>query len=247
MSELAGSRLDFDDEDRLPWLEPATAFDEEEERVSFVRLALVALIGVAVLALIVGGVMMLRHYLTHMGGGEGTVIAAPRDSYKIPAAEADAKKFAGEGDASYATSEGLNREGRIDMSREPEAPVAATPIAGTTGAQSGAAGKMLTKPEARVTTEVADATRAGANRKPVLAGGSQIQLGAYGSEAIARDSWTKLAKRYAYLSSLTTSIQSVSIGSTTLYRLRAKATDSASALQLCGKLKAAGENCMVVN
>lgn len=247
MSEFARDRLDFDDEDRLPWLEPATGFDELEERISPLRLLLVILAVLAVLGLGAVGVVGLRHYFDG-SGGEGKLIAAPAENYKIPAAQADAKKFAGEGDASYATSEGVQREGRIDMSREPEAPVAATPLTGTTGSQNPANGAMQAQPEARMTTRVANATKPGkAIRSAISSGEAMVQLGAYGSAAVARESWGKLAKRYAYLAPLSTSVEAVNVGSTTLYRLRAKAQEGVSASTLCGKLKAAGENCMVVN
>ena len=71
-----------------------------------------------------------------------------------------------------------------------------------------------------------------------------IQLGAYNNEAQAKSSWSRLAKRFDYLSALTYSIEPVTVNGTQFYRLRV-ATPQANIL--CGKLKVAGENCMVVN
>jgi hypothetical protein len=174
------------------------------------------------------------------GAGEGKLIAAPAGDYKIPAKEADAKKFEGEGDASFAASEGVAREGRIDPSRVPEAPITATgPASGTKPAVQG-------KPAQSVTARVADETQArpaAATARP--AAGGTIQLGAYGNQAFAKDAWKRLSKRFTYLEPLPMSIEQAEVGGSTVYRLRAVAGGQAGTL--CGKLKVAGESCMVVN
>lgn len=251
MSELARGGLDLDDEDRLPWLEPAEQM-VEDEGVSPLKLLGFVIGALALIGVIVGGVMMGRGMAGK--GGEGELIAAPRESYKIPANEADAKKFAGEGDASFATSEGIDREGRIDPARLPEAPLAAAPTAGAKGSTNADAvatpkAGAAAKPAARVSAPVADETRAPARvAGAATAGGksgSVVQLGAYGSSAMANDAWSKLSKRFDYLGSLSHSIEPVTLGGTTLYRLRAAGAPNASAL--CGRLKVAGESCMVVN
>jgi hypothetical protein len=72
-----------------------------------------------------------------------------------------------------------------------------------------------------------------------------IQLGAYASESGARDAWAKLSKRFAYLAPLGMSIEPAQVGGGAVYRLRAAA--GAQAGTLCGKLKVAGESCLVVN
>lgn len=246
MDDLTKDRLDLDDEDRLPWLEPAIGYEAAGSGVSPLRVLLVALLGFAVLGLIVAGVMAVRTYMGS-GGGQGRLIAAPQGSYKIPAAEDDARKFAGVGDASYATSEGLARDGKIDKSREPETPIAATPApqGGPRARSEGAA--IPARPEPRVTAKVtvapASATRAASRQ----GGTAMIQLGAYGSADGARQAWSKLTRRFAYLAPLDISLQTVTVGESELYRLRALAGDPASAQMLCGRLKAAGESCMVVN
>jgi SPOR domain len=249
MNDVPRDGLNFEEEDRLPWLEPAMD-DEEESGVSPLRLLGTVLAGLVLLALVVGGVYMLRSLKSDTG--EGEVIAAPEGSYKIPANEADAKKFQGVGDATFATSEGVERDGKIDASRLPEAPMATAPAAnGKASANAEAVmgkGAIAAKPGLSVSAKVADETKAGSGAvKAAVAphtGGAQVQLGAYGSSAMAQDAWAKLSRRFDYLATLTPSVQPVAVGNTTLYRLRASA---ANANALCGKLKVAGESCMVVN
>lgn len=247
MSDFARDRLDLDDEDRLPWLEPASDFDDEVV-VSPFRLILVVLAGLSLLALVSAGVYaLLDRDGAGSGGGAGKLITAQPGDYKIPASEADAKKFAGEGDASFAASEGMEREGRIDPSRLPE-----TPVAGAGKADAPVKGVAAAKPEAKVTARVATVSGAGSARtgeaKSAASGGAGVvQLGAYGNTALAKDAWGKLSKRFSYLEGLSASVEPVNVGGTTLYRLRTSTGSTSSASALCGRLKVAGESCMVVN
>lgn len=238
MGDYARGRLDLDDDERLPWLEPAME-DEDEDGLSPLQLLGFILCGLLLIGVVVAGVWLMQN--RGDAGGEGKRIAAPAGDYKVPAQEADAKKFEGEGDASFAASQGVARDGRIDPSRVPEAPIRATAPAGD--ARSAVPGK----PSQSVTARVADETNArpAASQPTRGAGGAVIQLGAYGSQSGARDAWARLSKRFAYLAPLTMSVEPTQVGGSTLYRLRASA--GAQANTLCGKLKVAGESCIVVN
>jgi hypothetical protein len=238
MGEYARGRLDLDDEDRLPWLEPA--IDEEEERISPLRMLGLILLGLVLVGAVVAGVWWTQNR-NGGAGGEGQLIAAPEGDYKIPANEADAKKFEGEGDASFAASEGVARDGRIDPSRVPEAPITGTvPAPGAAKpAVSPRAGQSVTAP----VTDGTAAKPAAASRATPTSG--TIQLGAYGSASGAKDAWGRLSKRFAYLAPLAMTVEPAQVGGGTVYRLRASAGGQAA--MVCGKLKVAGESCLVVN
>jgi hypothetical protein len=239
MGDYARGRLDLDDEDRLPWLEPAID-ESEDDRISPLRLLGLIIVGLALIGAVVAGLWWVQNRNGGGSAGEGQLIAAPQGDYKLPANEADAKKFDGEGDASFAASEGVARDGRIDPSRVPEAPIAKTaPAPAPTPAAPARPAQSVT---ARVTDETGAAPKAAAPK--ALAGGT-IQLGAYGSAALAKDAWSKLSKRFAYLAPLAMSVEPVEVGGSTLYRLRAGAGGQAGTI--CGKLKVAGESCLVVN
>ncbi len=234
--------LALDDEDRLPWLEPAYDDDDRNE-VSLLRLALFVLAGLALIGLVVAGVYLLRSQFSP--ADEAQLIKAPAGSYKIAAHDADAKKFQGEGDASFAASEGVDRGGRIDPSRLPEAPI----VGGSSGKAAAVDKAAAAGASARVEATVADKTGDKADKpatwaSPKAAGGT-IQLGAYGNEALARDAWKRFSGRFDYLAALAYDIQPVTVGGSKFYRLRVAAGKDASTL--CGKLKVAGENCLVVN
>lgn len=240
MGDYTRDRLDFDDEDRLPWLEPAVD-EEDEDSISPLRLLGLILLGLVLIGAVVAGIWWAQNRNNAGLAGEGQLIAAPTDDYKIAANEADAKKFDGEGDASFAASEGVLRDGRIDASRVPEAPITKSAPAPT-----GARPVVPAKPAQSVSARVADETSDRATVAPKAAsGGALIQLGAYASAAGAKDAWTKLSKRFAYLAPLAMIVEPAEVGGGTVYRLRASAGGQASLI--CGKLKVAGESCMVVN
>jgi hypothetical protein len=150
------------------------------------------------------------------GQGNGELIAAQEGNYKVAPTDREGKSFEGEGDAAFAASEGKKVDAKIDPAK---AKAAAAATAGTAVAKSG----------------------------PIAAGSAFVQLGAYSDAAKAEQAWGALGKRFAAISGSNKRIaEGAGEGGRKVFRLQAVAADSAAAQQLCAKLKAAGESCIVV-
>ncbi|WP_411341812.1 SPOR domain-containing protein [Sphingopyxis sp. J-6] len=246
--------LGLEDEDRLPWLEAADEYDEDGE-VSPVRLLVMVLGGLLLIGAVLGGLWWVQN-----GGarGQGELIAAQQGDYKVVPKNDAAKTFEGEGDASFAASEGVLPGGKVDPSRMPEEP-AVTPEereAAAKAAKKAAADKAAAKKAAAAKPAASDKGKpaatsvktadAAAKDAPAASGGAMIQLGAFSSEAAAAKAWTNLSKRFAYLADLGKSVSPATVGDNKVYRLRVSAGSAANAANLCGKLRVAGENCVIV-
>lgn len=238
--------FNLDEQDRLPWLEPVEEVDDGPY-VSPFRIVGLVVLGLGLLAAIVGAGFWLK--ARHPGGGEARLIPAQGGDYKIPAGESAGKDFKGTGDTSYATSEGVDTDGKVDASRMPEAPLEGV-SRGSIAKDGGKGEPESAKPAAKISATVRDETKQAAHAMPAMAsagaGGAMVQLGAYGNEAVAKDAWKKLSKRFDYLAALGSTVEKADVGGTTVYRLRAAAGSAANATTLCGRLKVAGENCIVV-
>lgn len=189
---------------------------EYEETASPLKVAGLVLGGLALLAAIVGGIYWFQR--NQAGGqGNGELIAAPEGGYKEAPTDREGKSFEGEGDAAFAASEGKKVDAKIDPAKAKEAAAAAA--AGATPVKSG----------------------------PIPAGAAFVQLGAYSDAAKAEQAWGALGKRFAAISGSNKRIaEGAGEGGRKVFRLQAVASDSAAAQQLCAKLKAAGESCIVV-
>ena len=138
MSDLGRSVGGTADEDRLPWLEPVEE-ERSEEGVSAARLIAGLVVALVALGLVIGGV----YWLKQRAGGPGTalgdpmLIAAQPGAYKVKPVEPGGMAVKGQGDSSYATSEGADPNARIDVSAVPEAPIGrdGKPVAVSTAAQ----------------------------------------------------------------------------------------------------------------
>lgn len=241
------------DEDRLPWLEPVEEICDEEG-VSVGRLIVGLLVALVALGLIVTGVYWLKQRATgdQIAGGEGDTIAAPTTPYKTRPEQPGGMQVKGQGDSSYAASEGADVNGQIDLTAVPETPVA-RPVPAPVPAV--APSRSAPAPAATATPPVATPAPAPAGgpvratpavpaaAAPVV-GGSQVQLGAFSSQAKAEAAWTSLAGRFASLAPLSHSVTPSESNGRTVYRLRAAA--GAQAATICGKLRVAGETCLVV-
>jgi cell division septation protein DedD len=246
----ADAGLGLDDDDRLPWLEAADGFEEDGE-VSPARLLVMVLGGLLLIGAVLGGLWWVQN-----GGarGKGELIAAQQGDYKVAPKNDGAKMFDGEGDASFSASEGAEPAGKVDPTRMPEEP-AVTPQEREAAAKKIAADKAAATKAAAAKAAPADKGKpaaapvktAEAAAKPApVSSGAMIQLGAFSSDAAAAKAWTNLSKRFAYLAELNKSVSPAKVGDGTVYRLRVSAGTAANATNLCGKLRVAGENCVIV-
>jgi hypothetical protein len=189
---------------------------EYDSGASPVKVAGLVLAGLALLAAIVGGIYWAQRNQTGGTEGNGELIAAAEGDYKVPPADAGGKKFEGEGDAAFAASEGKKTAASIGA--KPDA--AAAPAA-----------------------EAAKPAMTG----PAPAGSALVQLGAFSSTAMAEETWGALSKRFGFLSGVNRKIaEGTAEGGRKIFRLQAITSDAAGAQQLCAKLKAAGEGCLIV-
>lgn len=237
--------LGLEGEDRLPWLEAADGYEDDGD-VSPVRLLVMVLGGLLLIGTVLGGLWWIQN-----GGarGQGELIAAQDGDYKFAPRNNGSKTFEGEGDSSFAASEGAEPAGRVDPTRMPEEP-AVTPqereeaakAAKKAAADKAAAARSKDKPAAAPVKAAEIAPKV----VPTVPAAGTIQLGAFSSEGAASKAWTNLSKRFAYLADLNKSVSPAKVENGTVYRLRVSTGSAANAANLCGKLRVAGENCVVV-
>jgi cell division septation protein DedD len=234
MTDVRADDPGLDDEDRLPWLE-AVDEDERSDGPGAAKLIAFVIIGLVAIGLIVGGLFWMGSRVGQSGGAEGEpeVIAAPEGDYKVKPSDPGGMKVEGEGDTAFAASEGADPKGSINVDAVPEAPVTAAPKAQPAPAPAAPAPKAAPAPAPKAPAPAAPA-----------AGGASIQLGAFSSQAGANNAWKGLSGRFKYLAPLTHSVTATQAGGKTLYRLRASGP---GAKDLCGRLRVAGESCVVVD
>lgn len=221
-----------DDDERLPWLEPAAT--AEVDTVPPGKLLALIVAALVVLAVVVGGVFLLRRQ-AGPAAADPTLIAAQPGDYKVRPDAPGGMKVEGRGDSAFATSEGAEANGRVDLNALPETPVA--------GIKPAATAKTDAKAAATATVGVPKAGATLVARAPE-ADGPAVQLGSFPSEAVANAAWNSLSKRFGYLAPLAHSVQSAQVNGATVYRLRASAGDQGGAI--CAKLRAAGSPCLVI-
>jgi len=242
---MASSGGDYDvrDEDRLPWLE--TVDEEYSDGPSIGRVILLVVIGLAIIAAAIFGFYWFKkHQATD---GNGALIAAQEGDYKVKPEDPGGLKVEGEGDASVATSGGNGGgNSQIAVTKLPEAPVAGTRA--TSNAKTGPGSPVATAPVAGSRGKLV----APPPGKPIAVangggGGALVQLGAFPSEAAANTAWTRESKRFNYIANLGKSVEKAEVNGRTFYRLKVNAGSAGAAQELCGKLKVAGEACIVTN
>jgi SPOR domain len=230
----------LESEDRLPWLE-AVESDDEDEGLSASKLLGFLLAALIALGVVLGGVWWLRSQ-SEGPNGDGSLIAAAEGDYKVKPGDPGGMKVEGQGDASFDASEGAEANGKVDMAAKPETPMEANKAPAVPAGKPVAAGASVTAPIAN-SGALAPAPAAAA---PVPAGTTMIQLGAFGSQVGADQTWASLVRKVPGLSGLQKSVAAAAVGGSTVYRLRANAGTTANGEALCGKVKAAGNVCLVV-
>lgn len=135
MAEMQNDGLALEEEDRLPWLESAEDYGSDSSS-SPMRVAMLLLLGLLALAAIVAGFYWLQGRNAGLTG-DGTLIAAQEGDYKVRPADTDAKDFEGEGDASFAASEGQETNAKIATAQPVEQAVKKAPASvATAGADA---------------------------------------------------------------------------------------------------------------
>lgn len=209
------------DDDALPWLESSDF--EEVESVDAWRITGFVVMGLVVLALIVGGVW----YVNQRGEegalvADGSIIEAPEGPYKVPPEDPGGKTFEGTGDMAPAVGEGESREGRLAQKSATPEPVA-----------------RATQTPAPTPTRTAQASPS-PSPSAAQAGGVAVQVGAYRDEATAEAGWRQLQRQTDALGGVRYRIVKGQADIGTVYRLQAMPGDMATARRLRDALQADG-------
>jgi len=238
MNEREGPSLQFEAEERLPWLEPIEEVEDDNGHI--VKLIGLVLAGLLVIGGIVGGLW----YWQQNAGGRGELIAAPEEAYKV-SPEPEKARFDGDGTVAVAASEGIRPEGTVDPNRLPEQPVPPAVAAGRSAAPAPKGATPAPKAAARSVAPSAPAAPAAA---PAASAGTSgtVQLGAFASEGAAARAWDSLKSRFEWLAPVNRTIVPATVNGRTVYRLQAAAGSSSAARNLCARFRVAGENCIVL-
>ena len=98
---------------------------------------------------------------------------------------------------------------------------------------------------AAVKPAVKPVTKAAAPSAKLVNGNYYVQLGAFDSAAVAKDSWTRLARRVPALGGHMPQGAKFSTGTGNFYRLSVGGYDRNGADALCREVKASGQTCFV--
>lgn len=232
----------FGDDDRLPWLE--TVEEDYREGPSFWRILLLI---VLLLAVVGAGAFGYWWYQKQQGlSGNGALINAQEGDYKVKPDDDDSMNVEGEGGTVFATSQGAETNASVNVNAQAEAPVTGKTVASPTPVAGDAKSSVAVPANGGALTAKSPAI-ASAPAAANAGSGSLIQLGAFPDQQGADAAWGRLSKRFAYLAPLGKSVEKGDKNGTTVFRLRVNAGSNGQARDICGKLKAAGENCYVAN
>ncbi|GGC25195.1 hypothetical protein GCM10011371_11010 [Novosphingobium marinum] len=229
-----------EEEERLPWLE-GDDDDIDEGGYATGQLVMLALLGIAALALIFGGIWWATRDKGEPGlVAEGGVIEAPDTPYKEKPENPGGKTFEGTGDTSFAVSEGETRPARLGQDD-------ASPKPGFDTLDKGAQKKAAAEKAPPAEKSAAPAAASGSDDAASAPSGPGVQVGAFSTRALAESGWSKLSAQNEVLSGMRYRIVEGRADIGTVYRLQALPGDAAAARSLCSDLKAAGLSCQVKN
>ncbi|MFC3713056.1 SPOR domain-containing protein [Sphingoaurantiacus capsulatus] len=200
--------------------------------------------------------------------GQVPLIRAADGPFKMRPKDPGGLDLEGNNQAAFEAAGGLDPGGDLNFDALPEEPIDRAEIAARAEARPAApasgprqlveepeevaeAPKPKPAPKPEVKTPPKNETREAIEEalKPAAGGGNfALQLGAFSSEAKANEAWKRFSGRYSYLAELNKSVLAIERDDTKLYRLRATGVGSrAQANNLCSRLRAAGDQCSVVD
>ena len=266
-----------EDDDAPPWLAPAEPDLRGDTVIPGRRFGLwVVLLG-GLLLLVVGLVyaMIARpedEGPVYAADGEVPLIRAPDAPFKVRPSDPGGLDLEGGNQTAFEAAGGLDPGGDLNFDALPEEPIDRSEIAAAAPARPASpapaappadadaapgpkliieAPKPAPKPEAKPAKPEAKTAPKNETKEPVATsdGGSySLQLGAFSSESKANAAWKSFTGRYSYLADLGKSVIALERDGEKLYRLRATGIGSRSqADNLCGRLRAAGDQCSVID
>jgi hypothetical protein len=218
------------DDQSLPWLEAVE--NEDGPRAISARKMLVALLIVLLAGAIVAGTMFWLGRQSPAVTGAPELIRAEPGPYKVKPTDPGGLDVAGDSETAYSTSAGEDPDSALDVRKLPpemvQPPVdIAEPV----------------PPKKAPSVEPKPAPDPAAPAGP---SGPTIQLGAYASTIKADTAWKLLSGRFPEVAALQKSVVTATVEGKSIVRLRAVGS-SEQTRAACAALKAAGENCLVVN
>lgn len=224
-------RLALDEpEMRLPWLEAAD--DDWDEGLDWGRIGrFLAILG-GVLALVAAGVWFTLSRVSAPPEGDGSIIHAPEEPYRVKPKDPGGKTFDGTGDTSYVVGEGIEK--RAELGGQDDVRPAAAPINAPTAAPSADAGEDKPAP----------APAPSPSKEPEIPGVG-VQVGAYSTRSAALAGWQTLRQRYEPLGGYDRRIVEGRADIGIVYRLQAVAPTADAAHGLCTDLRRNGIECQV--
>ena len=219
------------DDQGLPWLEAVD--DEDGPRGISARKMFVALVMVLVAAAIVAGTFFWLGRRDPAVTGAPQLIRAEPGPYKTKPDDPGGLDVAGDSETAYSTSAGEDPDSALDVRKLPQEmePVPANSV------------EPVPLPKKIPPKETKEPV---AGPSPAVLPGPVVQLGAYGSMVKADTAWSLLSGRFPEVAALRKSVVTATVGGKPFYRLRA-AGSAEQTRAACAALKAAGENCLVVN